>query len=53
MKFQVQGERIQAVTVEVDAESEEEAIGMAQDADYRDVDVWDSDTNWFFVQVVE
>lgn len=48
MKFQVHGTRTKVVSVEVDADSADEALDIASELDHRDVDVWDSETYWNF-----
>lgn len=53
MRYLVTGEVIQHVTVEVEAESEDEAIAIANDMNARSLDVWDTDIDFYTAAVVE
>lgn len=46
MKYVVHGIRETIVSIEVDADSETEAMMKADEALDRSVDVWDSNTLW-------
>jgi len=46
MRYQVMGVRTQQITVEVDAESVQEAMDIAYQTNSLYVDVWDSDDNF-------
>jgi hypothetical protein len=47
MIYLVHGVRTQDITVEVEAETEEEAIFSASEARPRDIEVWDSETSFY------
>lgn len=48
MKFTVSGTRVEAVTLEIEADDIDEAMEKATTGQFsgRDVDVWDSDYQW-------
>ena len=47
MRYVVQGTRIQDITVEVEADSQEEAIKKAGSGYAGDIEVWDTKFDWF------
>lgn len=48
MKYTVHGTRTEVISITVDAEDADEAMGLAEDEQFsgRDVDVWDSNYRW-------
>lgn len=46
MIYQVVGVRTQQVTVSVEADSIDEAVERAEEAEDIEIDVWDSDIIW-------
>jgi hypothetical protein len=48
VKFIVSGTRVEAVTLEIEAEDIDEAMAKASAGEFsgRDVDVWDTDYRW-------
>lgn len=50
MRYQVYGTRVVHVSVYVEAEDAEEALELASQTDYRDVEQWDVETNWYGVE---
>lgn len=46
MRYQVIGMRVEQVTVNVQADSAEEAIELANECHRSEIDVWDTDYNW-------
>lgn len=51
MRYIVHGQRTEIISIEVDADSEEEAFQLAEDSSRHDVDVWDDDTQWYAANV--
>lgn len=49
MKYLVHGTRTSVVSVEVEADSPEEAMELAAQEDSYGVDVWDTDFEWRMV----
>jgi hypothetical protein len=53
LRYLVTGEVIQHVTVEVDANSIDEAIEIANDMSAHRLDVWDTDIDFYEATAVE
>ena len=55
MKFVVPGTRVEAVSLEIEADDIDEAMAKATSGQFsgRDVDVWDSDYQWQYAMATD